>query len=299
MVEAAPYILLADQDQKLRSTLEQYSVTAGWRCDAVPDGGSLLSAVERNEYDVVVADYRMPGLCGADLLHALRERKPDRPVIVVSSSASIEDAVAALREGAVDYLLKPVDLEALKSAVERVVVGLRRQGVQDGAFNFIEAQSTAYRFRSLDVAEGRAPLFIAGSLCRSRLISLEQRLRLELAYQEAMANSLEHGNLELCSKLKDEYDASGMDCFSREKSVRLNDPLFAERHVLVRTRYARGKLTIVIQDEGPGFLPKERPITRAPKDLLLHGRGMTIITSIMDEVVYSRRGSRIKMVKYL
>ena len=299
MGEAAPYILLADDDQELRTTLEKFSLKAGWQFDSVPDCGSMLSAAGKKVYDVVITDYVMGGAGGIELLRKLREQRPAQAVIVVARTNSVDDAVSALREGVSDYLLRPLDFDAFKKAVERVLKGTRHQGVQDGGLSFVELQSTAYRFSSGALADGFPPLPIVVQLHRGGLITLEQRLKLDLAYQEALANGLEHGNLELESAWKEEFDASGIDRFSREKALRLADPHFSERQLRVRSCYRRGKLTIVVQDDGSGFLPNDLARRELPHEILCHGRGVAIITAVMDEVIYSRRGTRVKMVKHL
>ena len=297
---AAPYILLADDDQELRATLERFSARAGWRFDLAEDGENLLDAAAGNEYDVIVTDYVSQKDRGIPLLRELRQRRPSQAVIAIAVNNSVDDAVAILREGVSDYLLRPLDFDALKSSVERVLHGKRKQGAHDSVYRFVEAQSTSLTFTSRDIAEGRGILLIIEKPCRAGKISLETKLRLDLAYQEALANSLEHGNLELRSCWKEQFDAEGIDRFSREKASRLADPVYADRAIRLLTHYRPNRLTIVIEDQGHGFLADEsQQKLSASSELLCHGRGLAIMMAVMDEVTYSRRGTRVKMVKYL
>ncbi len=295
-----PNILLAQQDPEFRMTLEKYSRQAGWRYDSVGDGNAVLRAISSKKYDAVIAHYKMPDLGGVALLRAIRSMRPAQAVIMVAAENSVDEAVSALREGGADYLLKPVDYDALLGAVQRAVSGRQRHEEASPLFAFVDSQTTCFTFTTKDAAGGWPRLLIADELLRSKRITLETKLRLELAFQEALANSLEHGNLELASEWKEQYDAEGIDRFSREKRLRLQDPRYAERKLRILSRYRKGRLTIVIEDQGPGFLAEEHLKRSVVLDgIVCHGRGVAIISAVMDEVRYSKRGSRLKMVKYL
>jgi DNA-binding NtrC family response regulator len=85
------------------------------------DGPGGLVRVTQETFDVVVTDLRMPGVSGFDLLEAVRKRSPRTPVIVMSGNAEIHDAVRAMRAGARDFLIKPIDAKGLEEALAHVL----------------------------------------------------------------------------------------------------------------------------------------------------------------------------------
>jgi DNA-binding NtrC family response regulator len=85
------------------------------------DGPGGLTRLAQETFDVVVTDLRMPGVSGFDLLEAVRKRSPRTPVIVMSGNAEIHDAVRAMRAGARDFLIKPIDAKGLEEALAHVL----------------------------------------------------------------------------------------------------------------------------------------------------------------------------------
>lgn len=101
--------LLAEQLRKQRHTVDEAS-----RVD------EALQKYQNRTYDVVLTDYRMPDGTGLDLLRALKNVHPDPVVIVITAYGSIEGAVQAMREGAHDYLTKPINLEEVSVVLQRI-----------------------------------------------------------------------------------------------------------------------------------------------------------------------------------
>ena len=116
-------VLVADDEEDLRELYSQALLDVGNEVDLAPDTKTALEALDRGTFDVVVSDIVMPGgLDGIGFLKAIHERDPDLPVILVTGQPTLESAMGALEYGAVQYLVKPVAMDALVKAVER---GLR------------------------------------------------------------------------------------------------------------------------------------------------------------------------------
>ncbi|MBI2963548.1 MAG: sigma-54-dependent Fis family transcriptional regulator [Deltaproteobacteria bacterium] len=113
-------ILLADDESSIRESLAEVLRQEGYAVDTAADGRAALTAVDGNDYDVVVTDLRMPGADGLAVLRRVRERAPQTLVLLVTAYASIETAVEALRQGAHDYILKPLILEDVLGKVGRL-----------------------------------------------------------------------------------------------------------------------------------------------------------------------------------
>ncbi|RNC73350.1 MAG: diguanylate cyclase [Desulfuromonadales bacterium] len=110
-------ILVVDDDESLRQVMAQVLTNEGYRVTAVASAEDALAVFAETPCDVAIVDMRLPGMGGLDLLKELKERYPDTQVIIVTSYASLESAVEALRAGAYDYLAKPFEDIALISAV--------------------------------------------------------------------------------------------------------------------------------------------------------------------------------------
>ncbi len=117
-----PRILVVDDNRQLRRLFALYLESEGFVIVEADDGGAALEHCARERCDLVLLDLRMPGLDGHEVLARLRAGSPDLPVIVVSGTGDVADVIAALRAGATDYLLKPVeDLAILLHAVRRAL----------------------------------------------------------------------------------------------------------------------------------------------------------------------------------
>jgi DNA-binding NtrC family response regulator len=129
-------ILIVDDEESTRSGLTTLLAAWGYETETADDGQRGLERAPVFRPSVVVADLVMPGLSGLDLLRALREELPGTAVVILTGHASIDTAVTAVRDGAYDYLTKPVDPRRLrmvlakaieKTEVIREVTLLRRQ----------------------------------------------------------------------------------------------------------------------------------------------------------------------------
>jgi DNA-binding NtrC family response regulator len=118
--EKSGRILLADDETTIRESLAEVLRQEGYEVDTAADGTAALGAVDDREYDVVITDLRMPGADGLAVLRHVRERAPQTLVLLVTAYASIETAVEALRQGAHDYILKPLIVEDVLGKVGRV-----------------------------------------------------------------------------------------------------------------------------------------------------------------------------------
>jgi two-component system response regulator AtoC len=116
-------VLVVDDDDSLRESLELYLASEGCDVVAAQDGAAALAALERSAFDAVLCDLRMPGIDGFELLPQLHRVAPGLTVILMSAHGSRELAVEALKRGAYDYLAKPFPpseaMLAIRKAHER------------------------------------------------------------------------------------------------------------------------------------------------------------------------------------
>jgi DNA-binding NtrC family response regulator len=122
-----PRILIVDDEPDMLENCSRILLPQGYRCLTAGDGRVGLALLERERPDLLLTDLKMPEMDGMTLLRHAHELDPALPVIVITGFASIESAVAAIKEGAFDYLPKNFSVDQLRVAVERA---LRHRGLQ-------------------------------------------------------------------------------------------------------------------------------------------------------------------------
>lgn len=121
-------VLIVDDEKGLRNTIEQFLHKEGHDTRTAEDVKQATGLLEDNEFDVVVTDIIMPGANGVDLLKAVKDVSPRTQVILITGEPTVETASEAVREGAFDYLAKPVTRARLVAAVSSAV---RVKGIED------------------------------------------------------------------------------------------------------------------------------------------------------------------------
>ncbi|MFA6233506.1 MAG: sigma-54 dependent transcriptional regulator, partial [Bacteroidota bacterium] len=116
-----PLVYIVDDDFSLRRLLEFTLRTWGYASQTFSNGETLLKTLKEVPPAVVLMDHMMPGMSGLETLKAVREDKPDLPVIMLSAQGKIDVAVELMRAGATDYFTKPVDLKRLQFALNNAI----------------------------------------------------------------------------------------------------------------------------------------------------------------------------------
>jgi DNA-binding NtrC family response regulator len=112
-------VLLVEDKAELRAMLRKALERAGYTVEEAPDGNTAIEKVRSRRYQLVLSDLKLPGNSGIDVLREARRVEPTLPVILVTAYGSVEEAVTAMKEGAFDFIQKPVDLDHLKLLLER------------------------------------------------------------------------------------------------------------------------------------------------------------------------------------
>ncbi|OGR15625.1 MAG: sigma-54-dependent Fis family transcriptional regulator [Desulfobacterales bacterium GWB2_56_26] len=116
-----PRILLAEDDEIMRISIYDRLRKYGWQVDEAEDGVKAMALYEKNQYNLIISDIRMPGLDGLTLLDNVRRTNPDTDIVIMTAYGSIDDAINCLRRGATEYILKPFDLDDLIIRVTRLL----------------------------------------------------------------------------------------------------------------------------------------------------------------------------------
>jgi diguanylate cyclase (GGDEF)-like protein len=115
-------ILVADDDESLRSVLKQVLNMDGYEVTLTASGEEALAAFKREPCSLIITDIRMGSMSGIMLLQEVKRLRPDTQVIIMTSNATLDSAITAIQAGAYDYLTKPFDDIALISSVARRAV---------------------------------------------------------------------------------------------------------------------------------------------------------------------------------
>jgi DNA-binding NtrC family response regulator len=117
----ATRVLVVDDEPRMAEVMAAALGRAGHACEVCTSGATALTALDERGADVVVTDWKMPDMDGLAFMKAVHERRPSLPVILVTAHGSVPAAVAAMREGAFDYLTKPFDNDELRALVARAL----------------------------------------------------------------------------------------------------------------------------------------------------------------------------------
>ncbi len=112
-------VLLVEDKVELRAMLRKALERSDYEVEEAPDGRAAIDKVRNRRYLLVLSDLKLPGNSGLDVLREARRAEPTLPVIIMTAYGSVDEAVTAMKEGAFDFIQKPVDLDHLKLLLER------------------------------------------------------------------------------------------------------------------------------------------------------------------------------------
>ncbi|KTD24757.1 sigma 54-dependent response regulator [Legionella lansingensis] len=152
-------VLIVEDDPVLREALAETMNLAGHSYLAAKDGKEALAMLERHSPAIVLSDIRMDKIDGQQLLAEIQRRNPGVPVILMTAHGSVEDAVTAMRNGAVDYLQKPFSAHSLTEKINRYIKPLTDDDSQPVAQ---DPKSQALLSMTLRVAQSDVGVMISG-----------------------------------------------------------------------------------------------------------------------------------------
>jgi DNA-binding NtrC family response regulator len=114
-------IAVVDDEPVIRSLLERLLKIAGYETASYADGETALEACQKESFDLLITDLRMPGIDGFELIENLKFSRPAMPVIILTAHGDIDTAIEALRRRACDFITKPFDTCNILSSVRRVL----------------------------------------------------------------------------------------------------------------------------------------------------------------------------------
>jgi DNA-binding NtrC family response regulator len=115
------HILIVDDDDLIRDLFKMGLERLGYICRSAPDGAEALEVLSSETIDLALVDLIMPDMSGASLFMYIKEKFPDVPVVFITGMNDVKSAVEQLKNGACDYIVKPVTIQQLGQVVEEVL----------------------------------------------------------------------------------------------------------------------------------------------------------------------------------
>ena len=132
-------LLIVEDEPNIRAGLRDTLAKNGHSIMAVGSGEEALAALNAKTFDAAVVDIRMPGMSGIELLRKIRTQRRHLAVIILTGHGDLESAMAALKAGAHDYLLKPARPQKIRQAVHEAIAACRRRRKQAHLINTLRA----------------------------------------------------------------------------------------------------------------------------------------------------------------
>ncbi len=161
-------ILVCDDEENIRNLMKRFLLMEGLEADTAENGLSAERLLRENPYDAVLLDLRMPGISGLDVIKWMREEGFRIPVIMISAHGDINDAVAALKQGARDYIVKPFNPEEVVIKIKNLVEATNLRNAADnelleqGGFIGESPEISAIKRMITRIASTQATVLITG-----------------------------------------------------------------------------------------------------------------------------------------
>ncbi|MBV8553475.1 MAG: response regulator [Acidobacteriaceae bacterium] len=277
---AANTILIVDDDPDIHNLLAAALPPEKYMIKDAYDGLEALSILEKEPYDLVITDVRMPGLDGLQLLRRIREARPDAKVLVMTAQTTPETVISSLRDHALSYFSKPFSLDAVTEIVDRALGAPDLPGdieVLSAIPEWISLQLPC----KLEIADRLIPFLREMATDLSAL----EREDVGTAFRELLMNAIEHGGH--------------------------SDPRKTIRVDYVRTARA---IVYKVWDPGEGFsfnniphaavsnrpdAPFEHVEARNRLGLRPGGFGILLSRHLADELIYNQKGNEVLLIKYI
>jgi DNA-binding NtrC family response regulator len=142
------HILVVDDEPLVRSSLGELLTISGFTVSTAANGKEALELLKNYTADIIITDVKMPEMDGIELLRMIKTNHPQTPVILISGYGSIENAVEAMKEGAYDYITKPIVDSEIKIVIDRL---MKQRQLQEENVKLKEQLSTTQRDRFYNI----------------------------------------------------------------------------------------------------------------------------------------------------
>lgn len=176
-------LLIADDEEHTRSALVRAFQLKGYYCRGAADGQEALEILNREDFDLLLLDLRMPRTDGIQVMITARERHPHLIVVILTAHASLESAITAVKAGAADYLIKPQSINDLEIAVQ--------QAIKNRTPDLKRSQLIAFMQQTLDDLKKEEPLITPNGQSAVQIDPQHHRITITTADHDRIINLTE------------------------------------------------------------------------------------------------------------
>ena len=155
LISKKPRVLVVDDEKFLGELVTRWLTEAGYECEMCLNAASALATMSRTDFDIVLLDINMPGKSGTDLLPELTQGYQDTAVVMMTAVTDTDIAVQAMKEGAIDYVVKPFDLvdltQRVESALERRTAQFKHEKHRAALEKIVDEQNQYVRQRTKEI----------------------------------------------------------------------------------------------------------------------------------------------------
>ncbi len=291
-------ILVVDDEEIILNLLTEFFNDLDYEVIAATNGEDGLKAVIENpDISLVLTDVKMTGMSGIDLLKMIREYRTDLPVVIITGFKTIENAVAAVKYGAIDYISKPFDLKSVKKVIENIFSSLEKDSYSTNIKKYLLEQYFKYEFKTIDIKPEIIARNLAQTILETKVCTPTEYNQFYIAFTEVLINAVEHGNLGLESKVKS--DDFNEEKFQEIKKERLQNKKYADKKVILELKICRDNFELTVEDSGNGFDYKSilENVDDPIASLEAFGRGFMYLNHLMDKFKFNKKGNKVTLFK--
>lgn len=292
-----PAVLIVDDEEIIRSLLLNVFQRDGrYTAAAAVDGLDALRLLQEREFSLVITDLQMPNLGGLQLLRRLRHTHPDLPVVVFTGYGDIQDAIEALRLGALNFFRKPFDLKEIIPSVEKAIEVTTKLQRHRHVYNYVDSLDLRMTIPPRLEQADAVLQHLLDPLVPMGITDEAEVKNVFLALDEVLSNAIAYGALSISSSLRD--GENGHAAFEQAILVRQDDPSYSARLIHLEAQYNQSGVLYRVTDPGDGFDHRNLPDPTCPENLLReHGRGLLLVQCFMDDLAFNERGNEVTLFK--
>ena len=291
-------VLIIDPDLALQEILSEI-LSNRFNIHAVASIAEARKVIANIDPHLIFIELALPQESSMDFMEKTRKLKPNTQFIIITGNATVEDAVKALRHGALDFLRKPFEIEDIASVIEKFFsITVNRESDYD-IYSLIVEESRSFAIPTDFSVISTFVSEVMHIVSRFSGVDKKTLLTIRLSIYEMLVNAMEHGNLEINYEMKKNLLEEVVD-YQKFLHERAQEDKYKDRKIFVSYHFHQNTITFTITDEGKGFDISLVPNPHATENLeRLNGRGIFITRVNMTEIRYNDKGNSVTLVKKL
>jgi DNA-binding response OmpR family regulator len=299
------HVLVVENDSDLAELISTILELEGFHPEIAYDADEGLSKARESDFDLVISDVSLPDVSGLEFLKKLKVIRRDILVIMMTGSKDFNTAVKALNLGAVGFMVKPFTNYELKKQVEQIRTLSTNRRSRNFMFENVIREKHEITIETGTLMDKENFVMFTTYLTEhfgaGTGLTAEKGMQYGLAIHEALRNAVEHGNLDISSKLKSRADGNDFGAaYDNLIKERIAKPEYAAKRIVIKFVRSPSQIELKIRDEGKGFdykKAKHEQESRVSSGAECVGRGLALIDAYMDKVSYNESGNEVSLIR--